>query len=71
MTLARTVADAEEVTSWLRKEFGKNKFFLLAHSAGSSVGLRMAERHPDCLYPTLAWARWPTYPRANAGVGDL
>jgi pimeloyl-ACP methyl ester carboxylesterase len=58
MTLARTVADAEEMTNWLRKELGKKKIFLLAHSAGTYVGLQMAERHPDWLH-------------AYIGVGEM
>ena len=58
MTLARTIADAEEMTEWLRKELGKKKIFLLAHSAGTSVGLQMAERHPEWLY-------------AYIGVGEM
>ncbi|HEY3940593.1 MAG TPA: alpha/beta hydrolase [Bryobacteraceae bacterium] len=58
MTLARTVADAEEMTTWLRQQLGKKKIFLLAHSAGTYVGLQMAERHPDWLY-------------AYIGVGEM
>lgn len=58
MTLERTVADAEEMTNWLRSQFGKKKIFLLAHSAGTYVGLQMAERHPDWLY-------------AYIGVGEM
>lgn len=58
MTLARTVSDAEEMTNWLRNQLGKKKIFLLAHSAGTSVGLQIAERHPDWLY-------------AYIGVGEL
>jgi proline iminopeptidase len=58
MTLARTVADAEEMTNWLRTELGKKKIFLLAHSAGTYVGLQMAERHPDWLH-------------AYIGVGEM
>ena len=58
MTLERTIADAEEMTTWLRKELHQDKIFLMAHSAGSSVGLAMAERHPDWLY-------------AYIGVGEM
>jgi pimeloyl-ACP methyl ester carboxylesterase len=58
MTLERTLADAEEMTTWLRRELGKKKIFLLAHSAGTYVGLQMAERHPDWLY-------------AYIGVGEM
>src|SRR5215475_6430405 len=50
MTLARSVADAEEMVGWLRKEFGKRKLFVLAHSAGTYAGLQLALRHPDWLH---------------------
>jgi proline iminopeptidase len=50
MTMARTVTDAEEMIGWLRKEFAKQKIFVLGHSAGSYIGLEIAQRHPDWFY---------------------
>lgn len=50
MTLARSVDDAEEMAQWLRKEFGKQKIFVLGHSAGSYAGLELAKRHPDWIH---------------------
>jgi predicted alpha/beta-fold hydrolase len=51
MTLGRTVADAEEMTNWLRKEFGKKKIFVLGHSAGTFAGLQLAERELQAIAP--------------------
>lgn len=58
LTLDRMLADAEEMTNWLRKELGKEKIFVIGHSWGSYLGLELAKRHPDWLY-------------AYIGVGQL
>lgn len=50
MTPARMVADSEELVGWLRKEFGKEKIFVLGHSWGSYLGLELARRKPDWLH---------------------
>ena len=50
LTLERMVGDAEEMAAWARKEFGKDRIFVLGHSFGSFLGLRLAEHHPEWLY---------------------
>ena len=50
MTRERMVEDAEEMVSWLRKEFKKKKIFVLGHSWGSYLGLELAQRRPDWLH---------------------
>jgi proline iminopeptidase len=50
MTRPRMLADAEEMVAWLRKEFGKERVFVLGHSWGSSLGIELARRHPDWLH---------------------
>lgn len=50
MTRARMLADAEEMVAFLRKEFGKDRIFVLGHSWGSSLGIQIARRHPDWLH---------------------
>jgi pimeloyl-ACP methyl ester carboxylesterase len=50
LTPERMIADAEEMAAWARKEFGKEKIFVLGHSFGSFLGLQLAERHPEWLY---------------------
>src|ERR1700704_4295348 len=50
LTPERMVADTEEMAAWARKEFGKDKIFVLGHSFGSFLGLQLAERHPEWLY---------------------
>ena len=50
LTPERMIADTEEMAAWARKEFGKDKLFVLGHSWGSFLGLQLAERHPEWLY---------------------
>ncbi len=50
MTPERMIADSEEMVTWLRKTFGRDKIFVLGHSWGSYLGLELAQRHPEWLY---------------------
>jgi proline iminopeptidase len=50
LTPERMIADTEEIAAWARKEFGKDKIFVLGHSWGSYLGLELAKRHPDWLH---------------------
>jgi pimeloyl-ACP methyl ester carboxylesterase len=47
MTVEQMTADAEEVVSYLRRTYHKKKIFLLGHSWGSVLGVRLAQAHPD------------------------
>jgi proline iminopeptidase len=58
ITMDRMLADAEELTTWARRELGKEKVFVLGHSWGSYLGLELAKRHPDWVH-------------AYIGVGQL
>jgi pimeloyl-ACP methyl ester carboxylesterase len=50
MTRERMLADAEELVQWLRKEFGKERIFVLGHSWGSTLGIELAQRRPEWLH---------------------
>lgn len=50
LTPDRALADAEELVAWTRKTLGKEKVILVGHSAGSWLGLHMAQRHPEWLH---------------------
>lgn len=65
MTLERSVTDAEEMVVWLRKEFGKHKVFVLAHSAGTYVGLQLATHHPDWLYAYIGVGQMADMPESE------
>ena len=65
MTLARSVADGEEMVGWLRKEFGKRKVFVLGHSAGTYVGTQLALHHPDWLYAYIGVGQMADMPESE------
>ncbi|HET7175606.1 MAG TPA: alpha/beta hydrolase [Gammaproteobacteria bacterium] len=50
MTPDRMVEDAAELVQYLRSTYHKDKIFVLGHSWGSYVGLRLAHEHPAGLY---------------------
>jgi pimeloyl-ACP methyl ester carboxylesterase len=50
MTVEQMTHDAEDVVRYLRKTYGKQKVFVLGHSWGSVLGLRLAQEHPEWLY---------------------
>lgn len=65
MTLERSVTDAEEMVVWLRREFGKHKVFVLAHSAGTYVGLQLATHHPDWLHAYVGVGQMANMPESE------
>lgn len=50
LTTERMISDVEEMATWARREFGKDRIFVLGHSYGSFLGLQFAQRHPEWLY---------------------
>jgi pimeloyl-ACP methyl ester carboxylesterase len=50
LTTKRMISDVEEMAAWARREFAKDKIFVLGHSYGSFLGLQFAQRHPEWLY---------------------
>ena len=50
MTIAGMTHDAARVVQYLRHRFHKQKIFLLGHSWGTVLGVRLAQRHPNWFY---------------------
>src|SRR6185503_19470435 len=50
MNIDRMQADAEEVIAYLERTYGKKKIFLMGHSWGSVLGLKVAAHRPDLIY---------------------
>ena len=50
MNIAQMHADTLDLVNYIRKRLGQNKIFVLGHSWGSILGLRLAHDHPDLLY---------------------
>jgi proline-specific peptidase len=50
MTFDRWVKDCNELVDYTRDRLGVQKVFLVAHSAGTSLGIKIAHRYPDKLH---------------------
>ncbi|QIG79385.1 alpha/beta fold hydrolase [Stakelama tenebrarum] len=50
MRIDRFVSDAEKLVAYLRETYGKRKIFVLGHSWGSVIGLKLALRRPEWLH---------------------
>lgn len=57
MNLDQLASDAIEVTNYLRKRFGKEKIFMIAHSGGTSLALLAASRNPELFEAYIAMAQ--------------
>lgn len=57
MTVDQLVADAIEVTHYLRHRFGQEKIFLMGHSGGSFIALLAAAQAPELFYAYIAMAQ--------------
>ena len=47
MTFEQLTSDAIEVTNYLRKRFGKDKIYLMAHSGGTPIAIRAVAKEPQ------------------------
>lgn len=65
LTPERFQRDAEEVVQWARKRFGKRKIFVLGHSWGSMLGLKLAAAHPDWLHAYIGMGQLTDGPESE------
>lgn len=65
LTIPRMVADTEELIGWLRREFDRERIFVLGHSWGSVLGLKIAERHPDWLHAYIGMGQGTDVPESE------
>ncbi len=47
MTVEQMIEDTRAVTEYLKSRFGQNKIYLLGHSWGSYLGVKVIERYPE------------------------
>ena len=50
LSIERMVADAEELIGHLRQKYHKDRIVLMAHSFGTILGVKLAQRHPDWFF---------------------
>lgn len=50
IAMQRLEEDGVSVAEYLRERFGKEKIYLMAHSAGTPLGFKLAKEHPELFY---------------------
>ena len=50
VTVDRMEQDTAELVQYLRTQYGKDKIFVIGHSWGTVLGLKLAQTHPEWLY---------------------
>lgn len=50
ITLERLTNDARAIAKYLKKKYGKEKIYLMAHSSGSNLGLHLAQTDSEDFY---------------------
>lgn len=65
LTPERFQKDAEELVQWALKRFGKRRVFVLGHSWGSMLGLKLAAAHPEWLYAYIGTGQITNSPESE------
>lgn len=57
MTFEQLTSDAIEVSNYLRKRFGKEKIYLMAHSGGTPIAIQAVVKAPEIYHAYMAMAQ--------------
>ncbi len=68
ISISQMQADAEQLIEWLKATYGKKKIFIMGHSWGSVLGLKVAQHHPEWLYAYIGVGQ-VVNSRRNEAVG--
>lgn len=63
LTIDRLVLDAEELIEYLRKRFDRDRVVVFAHSFGTIVGTKLAQKRPDLLYAYVGMGQFVEFQR--------
>ncbi len=66
MTIDRLVLDTEELIEHLRKQFKRDRVVLMAHSFGTILGVKLAQKRPDLLYAYVGMGQFVDFMRGEA-----
>lgn len=50
LNTARIIADADELTAWVRKRLGKEKIVVMGYSYGTQIAMALAQQRPEWLH---------------------
>ncbi|MBN1857847.1 alpha/beta hydrolase [Candidatus Bipolaricaulota bacterium] len=65
MSIEQFTADAHDLTRYLQQRFDHDRIYLLGHSWGTQIGIRVAERFPDDYAAYIAVGQVVNFTRAN------
>lgn len=65
MSIDKLVDDAAEVATHLRQKYGKRRIILMAHSFGTILGTKLAQRHPDWFYAYVGTGQFVDFQRSE------
>jgi pimeloyl-ACP methyl ester carboxylesterase len=65
LTVEQYQRDAEELVRWTLQRFNKRKLFVLGHSWGSIMGLRLAAAHPEWLHAYIGMGQGTNVPESE------
>lgn len=65
LTVDRYQRDAEELVQWALQRFSKRKVFVLGHSWGSMLGLKLAASHPEWLHAYIGMGQSTNNPESE------
>ncbi|HVF16496.1 MAG TPA: alpha/beta hydrolase, partial [Steroidobacteraceae bacterium] len=65
LTIDRLVLDTEELIEHLRKRFKRDRVVLLAHSFGTIVGVKLAQKRPELLYAYVGTGQFVDFERSE------
>jgi pimeloyl-ACP methyl ester carboxylesterase len=66
MHIEQLVSDAAELVAYLRRKYHKDRIVLVAHSFGTIVGLKLAQRHPDWFYAYVGMGQFTDFMQSEA-----
>lgn len=66
LTLARMVADAEELIDYLRRKYEKERVVLFAHSFGTVLGVKLAQKRPEWLHAYVGMGQFTDFQFSEA-----
>ncbi len=65
MTFDQYLSDAHELTLYLKSRFGQDKIYLVGHSWGSQLGIRLAQIYPQDYYAYIGVGQVVNFRRAQ------
>jgi len=63
--LDRMVLDTEELIDYLKRKYKKRKIILMAHSFGSLLGVKLAQKHPGWFYAYVGMGQFVDFERSE------